>query len=110
MALRNYMYSKHNQDNNINTLIFHKGAQTSNAESAARDKSIQKKDTQTTESINDEERSKTLVSNAEDTKVPPIATNDEDLRNNSINTLYSTSDTVHNAEASTSTNAPESIA
>lgn len=103
MALRNYMYSKHNQDNNINTLIFHKCAQPS-------DESTQQKDTQTTEIINDEERSKTLVSNAEDTKVSIMSSNDEDIRNNSINTLNSTSDIVHTAELNTPTNAPKSTA
>lgn len=102
MALRNYMYSKHNQDNNINTMIFHKDT-SGHTESTARDESKQNEEIQTTETINDEERSKTLVSNEEDTKVSLMSSNDEDIRNNSINTLNSTSDIVHNVEPISST-------
>ena len=101
MALRNYLYSKHNQDNNINTMIFHKGMNangdsTTDTTETARDETItMKEQANSIETVNDEERSKTLVSTVIETKVVQVTSEDYNSRNDSINTLNSVSDIAH---------------
>lgn len=102
MALRNYIYSKHNQDNNINTMIFHKDSDKQSSSSvntteSARDTSTTTEHKVNTETVNDEERSKTLVSHAMENKIEELNSEEHNSRNDSINTLNSVSE-VSNAE------------
>lgn len=110
MALRNYMYSKHNNDNNINTMIFHKDSHKQSSSSvntadSARDTSTTlNEDKVNTENVNDDERSKTLVSHAMENKIEELNTEEHNLRNDSITTLNSVSEVSNTESVHNSTN------
>ncbi|KAL6949380.1 hypothetical protein ACO0OE_001464 [Hanseniaspora uvarum] len=82
-------------------MIFHKGMNAngdSNTDTTetARDETItMKEQANSIETVNDEERSKTLVSTVIETKVVQVTSEDYNSRNDSINTLNSVSDIAH---------------